>query len=274
MYPPGGSVFWRQNHVFSTFGHFSKVKSHVFLTSWRLSRFGSKLGVPSPGQKVSVFVFFRVLKILTWIWLIGVRDFRIFRFLGRIQFGVDFRRKSPNPGQKVAVFVFFSGTWNPYGDLAYWCPGDFRIFRFLSRIQFGVDFRRKSPNPGQKGAVFVFSGLPKTNWGERKPAQIWLVLAFSGPFWMVLGGKEPTPTTGELLINFDKIWRNRCFFCENRPRKCPKRPKMFFQILKGFPICFPIYCEPKRSARLKYYRATQDRVISDHFGQVFCLTRF
>jgi len=30
---------------------------------------------------------------------------------------------------------------------------------------------------------------------------------------------------------------------------------MFFQILKGFPICFPIYCEPKRSARLKYYRA-------------------
>jgi len=42
-----GSVFGRQNHVFSTFEHFSKVKSHVFLTSRRLSRFGSKLGPPT-----------------------------------------------------------------------------------------------------------------------------------------------------------------------------------------------------------------------------------
>jgi len=43
---------------------------------------------------------------------------------------------------------------------------------------------------------------------------------------------------------------------------------MFFQILKGFPICFPIYCEPKWSARLKYYRAPQDRVFLDRFGQI------
>jgi len=55
--------------------------------------------------------------------------------------------------------------------------------------------------------------------------------------------------------------------CENRPEKCPKWAKMFFQILKGFPICFPIYCVPKRSARLKYYRKPQDRAISDLFGQ-------
>jgi len=43
--------------VFSTFGHFSKVKSHVFLTSHRLSRFGLKLGA-LPGQKVAVFMRF------------------------------------------------------------------------------------------------------------------------------------------------------------------------------------------------------------------------
>jgi len=30
--------------VFSRFGHFSKVKSHYFLTSRRLSRFGTKFG--------------------------------------------------------------------------------------------------------------------------------------------------------------------------------------------------------------------------------------
>jgi len=121
--------------VFSTFGHFSKVKSHVFLTSRRLSRFGSKLRLASPGQKVVVLVFL-----------------------------------SPQ---------------NTNMDLAHWATGisgDFRIFRFLGRIQFGVDFRRKSPNPGQKVAIFMFFGPPKTNWGERKPAQIWLVLAFSGPF--------------------------------------------------------------------------------------------
>jgi len=98
-----------------------------------------------------------------------------------------------------------------------------------------------------------------------KSPRLWLFLV---SFGVVLVEKEPTPTTGELLINFDKIWRNRCFFCENRPEKCPKRPKMFFQILKGFPICFPIYCEPKRSARLKYYRASQDRVWSDSFGLI------
>jgi len=40
-----GSVFGRQNHVFSTFGHFSKVKSHYFLTSQRLSRFGPKFWI-------------------------------------------------------------------------------------------------------------------------------------------------------------------------------------------------------------------------------------
>jgi len=34
---------------------------------------------------------------------------------------------------------------------------------------------------------FSYFPGPKTNWGERKPAQIWLVLAFSGPFWGVLG---------------------------------------------------------------------------------------
>jgi len=168
-------------------------------------------------RKCPFSCFFRVPKILTWIWLIGAhRDFWIFRFPGRIKFDVGFRRKQPILVRKCTFSCF---------------P--------VPRKRTGV-----KGNPPKSGLFWYFPGR------------------FGGFWW----GKEPTPTTGELLINFDKIWRNRCFSCENRTGKCPKRPKMFFQILKGFPICFPIYCEPKLSARLKYYRVTQDRVQS---GQVW-----
>jgi len=116
--------------VFSTFGHFSKVKSHVFLTSRRLSRSGSKLDPPPV----------RLVESCPVGALPGVPKLEI----------------RASGGQKVIGMMQFS----------------------------------------------CFPGSPKTNWGERKPAQIWPVLAFSGPFF---GGSEGERTDADYWGVIDKF---------------------------------------------------------------------